>query len=164
MHRINEEDREKIYEALKEKFKRKDRETNSFEVEYKSENEEFQVFRMVTKFDNSHGIADFNYKTDYKDENDKDCSVIQLWTIDIPNEMMKKTIEILGSEEALLSNYSIIKTLRENEIEGTENLTKWFIKHLEINELLKKDSTIKVKHKEDVIEEDTEYHGGTYDV
>lgn len=178
MHRLEEEERNKIYEAIKELYSAEGKDVNCFEVKYEKDGTDYFVYRMVTRYDNSTGIVDYSYKNDYEgDEDTRSRAVIQKWTIDIPKEVMDKAIELCGGEETIINSYALINLLRDNEVEDAEKIGKWFIRHLEIDGLLDKydeiNGTGKPKaKKEKVVDEDTavveaensEYHGGTYDV
>jgi len=177
LHRIEEEDRNKIYEVIKELFSPEGRSVSCFEVKYEKDGTEYFVYRMVTKHVNSTGIVDYSYDKDYEDdEGVKSCGVIQKWTIDIPKEVMDKAIELCGGEETVINSYALVSLLRSNDIEGADKIDKWFIRHLNIDELLDKydeiNGTGKPKAKKEKVVDETavaeaensEYHGGTYDV
>ena len=117
------------------------------------------------------------YDKSYRgDEDSKSRSVIQKWTLDIPDEIFKKAVEVYGDEETVINNFAIIKLFKDAGIEGAEKLGKWFVRHLEIDGLLDKydeiNGTAKPKVKKEKAEdevaldeaESSEYHGGTYDV
>lgn len=174
MHRIEEEDRNKIYDVLSSMFEKEGREQSSLEVSYTQNEKEFKVFRIITKLDSYLSVIDFNYDDKYQsDETGKSYPVIQLRTLDVPYEMFEKLVAILGSEDLVLSNFALIKLIKDNKIEGAEKLTKWFIKHLEISDLLYKYDVIngnavekvKTENFEEEVEVDSgDYTGGTYDV
>jgi hypothetical protein len=175
LHRLEEEDRNKVYEVLKELYSPEGKSTSCFEVSYEKDGTEYFIYRMVTKYDNTTSIVDYSYDKDYEgDEDSKSHAVIQKWTLDIPKEIMDKAIELCG-EESVLNSYAIVRLFRDNKIEGAEKLVKWFIRHLEISELLNKHDEIKgiAKPKKEKPQEDevaiaeaetSEYHGGSYDV
>ena len=174
MHRLNEEDRSKVYETIKELYCQKDKDVEYLEVKHEQDGIECVVYRVVTRYDNTYAIVDYSYDEDYQSSEDsKSRAVVKKWTLDIPKELMDKAIEVCGGEESILNSYAIIKLFRDNNIEGTEKLVKWFIRHLEIDGLLNKYDEIigdtepsdgKVDEAAITEAENSEYHGGSYDV
>ncbi len=176
MHRLEEEERNKVYEIIKELFSPEGKEVSCFEVKYEKDGTEYFVYRMVTRHDNSTSIVDYSYQNNYEgDEDSRSRAVIQKWTIDIPKDIMDKAIEVCGGEETIINSYALINLLRDNQVEGAEKLGKWFIRHLEIDALLDKydeiNGNVKPKKKKEATDEvaveeaeNSEYHGGTYDV